>query len=65
MKKRIQVTAGPKAQNIVLKIARKTTLESGIPVTSVDVLEATATLGLNQTLAKLFPKEKPLATLRD
>jgi hypothetical protein len=65
MKKRIQVTAGPQAQKLVLKIARKTSLESGIPVTAVDILEATSTLGLNQMLAKLFPKEKALARLRD
>lgn len=65
MKKRIQVTAGPKAQKLVLKIARKTTAETGIPVTVVDLLESTATLGINQMAAKLFPKEQLLTKLRD
>ena len=65
MKKRIQVTAGKRAQKIVLRIARKTTAETGIPITVVDLLEATATEGINARLSKLFPKEKKLTSLRD
>lgn len=65
MKKRIQVTAGPLAQKILLKVVRKTNLETNLSVTAVDTLEAAATLGLNQMVLKLLPKEKLIKSLRD
>lgn len=65
MKKRIQVSAGPKALKLVLKIARKTNLETGVAVTAVDVLEGASTMGINQMAARYFPKEKGLASLRE
>jgi hypothetical protein len=65
MKQRIQVTTGPQARKLVLRIARKITAETGVPVTVVDLLESTSTLGINQMAAKLFPREKAIAKLRD
>jgi hypothetical protein len=65
MKKRIQVTVGPSAAKLLVKVARKTNLETGLSVTAVDVLEAAATVGLNTMLPLRDRGGKALTKLRE
>ena len=65
MKKRIQITVGPQSQKLLLKVVRKTSLETGIPVTVVDALEGFAAVGLNQTVMKMLTGSKSVKSLRE
>lgn len=64
MKKRFTLTIGPETQKALAKLARKTSLESGISLGIQDALEGCAINGLKLALGTYFPKDK-IPRIRD
>lgn len=64
MKKRLQITVGPKTQKLVKSLAARYRKETSMEWSDVDILESAAHRGLSVMASKQAIPVEPLTSLR-